>query len=194
MPPKPRYHKEDIMAAGLELLKESGIAGINARALATKLGCSTQPIFRIYQSMDALEQDLFKAVEARYNDSVFGNTQVAHSYEDIGLRYIEFARQEKNYFQYLFLNNSFRAKSFKELIADDDNQAFVQLLMRWTSLGKADAENYLIHTWIYMHGIATLLATNQLELSRDEIRSLLQQASQGFLTQANQAQGGAHEN
>jgi hypothetical protein len=32
---------------------------INARSLALQLGCSTQPIFRVYKDMAALKQDLF---------------------------------------------------------------------------------------------------------------------------------------
>ena len=45
MPPKVKVSKEDINTAAVEMVRESGAEALNARALAAKLGCSTQPIF-----------------------------------------------------------------------------------------------------------------------------------------------------
>lgn len=66
---------------------------------------------------------------------------------------------------------------------------FVQVLMKWLELDRASAEHYMIKTWIFMHGIATLVATNQLELQAGEIESLLEDASEGFLRQIKMKQG-----
>lgn len=44
MPPKAKITKEMIVDAGVELVRESGIEHVNARAVAERLGCSTQPV------------------------------------------------------------------------------------------------------------------------------------------------------
>ena len=60
MPPKVRIQKEDILAAGLQLLREKGPGAVNARSIAAGLGCSTQPIFSNYATMEQLQADLLR--------------------------------------------------------------------------------------------------------------------------------------
>lgn len=52
MPAKRKIYKEDIINASLNIIREKGMDGLNARKLAKKLGCSIQPIFYIYSSAD----------------------------------------------------------------------------------------------------------------------------------------------
>ena len=42
MPPKTRITKEQIVSAGLELARQAGPEAINARAVASRLGCSAR--------------------------------------------------------------------------------------------------------------------------------------------------------
>ena len=42
------------------MLREEGIENITARKLAARAGCSTQPIFRLYNNMEELWQELFE--------------------------------------------------------------------------------------------------------------------------------------
>ena len=62
MPAKRKIYKEDIINASLNIIREKGMDGLNARKLAKKLGCSTQPIFYIYSSMDDIKKDVLKEV------------------------------------------------------------------------------------------------------------------------------------
>ena len=56
---KEQITKEVILKGAFELLKEQGIENVTARKLATHIGCSTQPIFRVYENMESLRNDLF---------------------------------------------------------------------------------------------------------------------------------------
>ena len=57
MPPKIRFGREDIVSAALEIIREQGIEGVNARAVAARLGCSTQPLFREFESMEQIKEE-----------------------------------------------------------------------------------------------------------------------------------------
>ena len=57
MPPKAKVTREEILSACVDIIRESGFSAVNARALASRLGCSTQPIFSNYQSMEELKKD-----------------------------------------------------------------------------------------------------------------------------------------
>ena len=59
MPPKPKFNKEEIVYAGLDIAREKGISEVKARDVGDKLGCSSRPIFTFFASMEELQ----KAVE-----------------------------------------------------------------------------------------------------------------------------------
>ncbi len=43
-----------ILDSAFALMQEEGFEQVTARKLAVKTGCSTQPIFRLYENMDQL--------------------------------------------------------------------------------------------------------------------------------------------
>ena len=56
--------KSMILDTAVQLAKEEGIENVTARKLASKIGCSTQPIFRVYANMTELYADVYqKAIE-----------------------------------------------------------------------------------------------------------------------------------
>ena len=55
MPAIKKISKEAIIDAAVDVLREGGAAAINARSVAKKLGCSTQPIYLSFQNMDDLK-------------------------------------------------------------------------------------------------------------------------------------------
>ena len=50
MPAKRKIQKEDILQASISIISHEGLNALNARKIAKKLGCSTQPLFYIYAS------------------------------------------------------------------------------------------------------------------------------------------------
>ena len=65
MPPTKRISKEAIVDAAVEVLRSGGASAVNARSVAKKLGCSTQPIYLSFQSMNELKTAVTQqAVEA----------------------------------------------------------------------------------------------------------------------------------
>ena len=54
MPPKVKITKEGVIHTALDIVRESGAEALNARAVAAKLGCSTQPVFSNFSNMEEL--------------------------------------------------------------------------------------------------------------------------------------------
>ena len=56
--------KNMILETAVQLAKEEGIENVTARKLANKIGCSTQPIFRVYANMTELYTEVYqKAID-----------------------------------------------------------------------------------------------------------------------------------
>ena len=58
MPAVRKVSKEQIIDAAVEVLRDDGFSAINARSVAKKLGCSTQPIYFSFKNMDELKAEL----------------------------------------------------------------------------------------------------------------------------------------
>jgi len=116
MPPTPIITKQDIINAGIQLIRENGIRSVNARSLAKSLSCSTKPLFRIYKNMEELKKDIKKELDIYYNDFMEKNMTNENRLLSQGISYIEFARSEKMIFSSLFMNMTMAGSSLQDII------------------------------------------------------------------------------
>lgn len=180
MPPKVRITKEDILTTSIEMVREKGAEVLNARAIAAHMGCSTQPIFSNYSSMDELKQDVMNNAYDLYMNFLKTETESNQypPYKATGMGYIRFAKEEKELFKLLFM----RDRS-KETIADEfDESSRMSIAMMQQALGLPyeKASQFHLEMWIYVHGIASLLATSYLPLEWEAISELVTNAYQGI--------------
>ena len=62
MPAIKKINREDIIKASVEIIRKEGLESLNARGVAKKLNCSTQPIFYIYSNMEEMRKDALKEI------------------------------------------------------------------------------------------------------------------------------------
>ena len=107
MPPKVRVTKEDIITASVDMVREKGVNVLNARAIAAHMGCSTQPIFSNYASMEELKQDVMKSAYNLYMNFLKRETESNQypPYKATGMGYIRFAKEEKELFKLLYMRD-----------------------------------------------------------------------------------------
>lgn len=63
MPPKAKLSKEEIIETAFEMTRENGFEHVTARELAHRLGCSTQPIFHVFQNMEEVKKKFMRGQE-----------------------------------------------------------------------------------------------------------------------------------
>ena len=178
MPPKAKVSREDILSACVEIIRQSGFDAVNARALASRLGCSTQPIFSNYQSMDALKADALNYAEQVYQHYLRTDMESGEfpPYKASGMAYIRFAREQRELFKLLFM----RDRTNEEKAAGEELEALLSLIRQSMGLSWEEAYRFHMEMWIYVHGIATMIATAYLEWDLDFISAALTDAYQGL--------------
>lgn len=179
MPPKAKVTKEDIIHAAADVIREDGAAALNARAVASRLGTSTQPIFSHYNTMEALKTDTVSYADELYQsflqrDMTSGEYPV---YKASGIAYIRFAREEKELFKLLFMRDRSKEKIPQNL---DEIRPMVQIIQKNTGLSEQDAAMFHLEMWVYVHGIATMIATSYLEWNGDMISKMLTDGYMGL--------------
>ncbi len=178
MPPKVKVTKEAIIKTALELVRINGSGALNARSIAAALGCSTQPVFSNFATMEELQEATVKAAYEQY--LFFLKKEVENGkyppYKAFGMAYIRFAKEEKELFKLLFMHD----REGKELVPSPDFEESVQMIMSANGIERKKAELIHLEMWISVHGIGTMLATSFLSLDFELISNILTDIYQGI--------------
>lgn len=179
MPPKQKVTKQDIIRAAFEITREKGAQAINARAVAARLGISTQPIFSNYSSMEELKADVIVLANGLYQSYLERdmNSGEYPVYKASGIAYIRFAKEEKELFRLLFMRDRSRETIRKD---SEEIRPLLDIIQRNTGLPEQEAFLFHLEMWTYVHGIAVMLATNYLELDWALISRMMTDSYEGI--------------
>ena len=180
MAPKIKITKDDIVAASLELVRRGGEDALNTRAIAAHLGCSTQPIFSNFSSMEQLRDTVIAAAAGIYSEYAEREAKSGEFpvYKAFGMAYIRFAKEEKQLFKLLYM----RARDNEDTKDENNRETDASIAIIKESLGLDEAAAKLFHLeiWAFVHGIASMTATGFLDLDRELISGMLTDAYQGL--------------
>ena len=182
MPPGVRITKEDIIKTAMELVRKNGEDAINARAIASALGCSTQPVFSNFASMVEVREAVIEAAEAlcaEYSKAEMEKGEYP-PYKASGMGYIRFAKEEKELFRLIYMRDR-SAEQIEEESRSFNNMAGV--VQRNTGLDADDSRLFHLEMWAFVHGIATMYATGFLDLDRELVSRMLSDAYLGMKKQ-----------
>ena len=178
MPPKVKITKEDIIQMALSLVREKGATVLNARGIASALGCSTQPVFSNFATMEELQAAVIAAAYDHYLDFLKAEAESGAypPYKAFGCGYVRFAKEERELFRLLFM----RDRGGEDLRPTPDFEASVDMIMAANGISREAASMLHLEMWACTHGIATMIATSFLDLEWELISRMLSDAYLGL--------------
>ena len=178
MPPKVKTTKEDIIKAGIEIIRKEGEVSLNARSIASYLNCSTQPIFSNFSSMEELQKEISAQSHNIYLSFLESEAKSGKypQYKAFGMAYIRFAKEETNLFKMLFMCD----RKGQVLPTTSDFEKSVEIIMEANGVSHETATIMHLEIWTFVHGIASMIATSFLELDMELISKMMTDAYQGI--------------
>ncbi len=177
MPPKCKFTREQVVEAALAVTRAQGAEAVTARSVAAGLGASPKVIFSLFRNMEELQAEVLRAADSLYRRRISEGMSSGEypPYKGSGMAYVRFAREEKQLFRLLFM----RDRS-GEAIGEDRESVRPQLELIEKNLGLDEDAAYLFHLemWLYVHGIAAMLATSYLDWDMALVSRML---TDGFL-------------
>ena len=144
MPPHKKFSKSDIINTSLKIIENEGENALNARKLATVLGCSVQPIFHNFTSMEELNKVIYNNIYKLYSE----------------------------FFKMIFMKETnMNADTF--MASGGPIKDIIEAGMILTKLSYEEQKLFHKKVWIFTHGIACLVATKTIKISEKEIEELL---------------------
>ena len=183
MPPKERVSRVMVLDAAFEMTRENGFENVTARKLAQRLGSSTQPIFRAYENMEMLKEDLFyKSAELFSDHMLKARVKGKPVYLTMGMAYIELARQEKYLFKLIADIDEYDTGDIHEFLQQGDASELLENLPGTEKLNDAMKKEVFRMVWMFTHGVATLVVSKRVEMSEQEIEEMITKAYEGFVS------------
>ena len=166
MPPITRITKESIAEAALEICRRGGFELLNARAVAAELGCSTQPIFTSYSSMEELKAEVVGLAERMCESYVEGEVKRGEYpvYKASGMGYIAFAREESELFKILYMRDrTWDTRAQSTALWDK----MMPVVKNNTGLDGDEGELFHLEMWVVVHGIAAMIASGYMDIDTE---------------------------
>ena len=184
MPPKIKVTNDHIIHAAVDIVRQNGAQALNARAIASSLNCSTQPVFSNFATMDELRLAVVKQADVLCQDYIRREIESGQfpAYKASGMAYIRFAKEERELFKLLYMRDRCGESISEE---SELNDQMISLVHRNTGLNNETAKLFHLEMWAYVHGIATMFATGFLDLDWDLVSKMLTDSYQGLKKQYN---------
>lgn len=187
MPPQNKFTREQLIDTALELVSQQGMQALTARSLASALGCSVKPIFGLFRNMEQVQQAVQEAAMSRYNDCLRHDMEqgIYPPYKASGMAYIRFARENRELFKLLFMcdRTGQPTQVERSTIAP-----LLELIQKNLCISEDRAYLFHMEMWLYVHGIATMIATSFLDWQEEFVSDVLTDAYFGLKSRFQEAQ------
>ncbi len=185
MPPNAKFTKEEIIDAGLAILRERDISAVTAREIGRYLGSSARPIFTVFENMGEVLDGIERRAREIYTGYVRQGLESDIAFRGVGQAYIQFAVREPKLFQFLFMRKVDGDIGVNKILPeiDDNYPAILKSITDQFPVSTEDAVILYRHLWIYSHGIAALCATSMCRFTGEEIGTMMTEVFKSLLTE-----------
>jgi AcrR family transcriptional regulator len=175
MPPAISFSQDAILNEAFEIVRKEGLQVLTARKIARNLGCSTQPVYSAFGSMQKLQKAVLQKARAYAINYLLQGQQEGEVFLSMGMQYFRFAREEKVLFRLLFLveEMALTLEKMREMAAPLIERMKQDTFLQ--SLSEDQLKRIGRDMWIYTHGLVALMYESELPDAEEYVRAQLYQ-------------------
>ncbi len=180
MPAKAKVSKEMIIDAAFAVAREAGVENINARTVAERLHCSTQPIMYHFATIEELKRAAYAKTDWFHTEYLMNMKEPQKGRMlGIGLNYIRFAIEEPHLFRFLFQSGFAVENNILEMIDSKELIPVLSAMQGALDMSMEQTKKVFLTISMFAHGYASIIANNSLEYDEELVVSHLEQAYKG---------------
>lgn len=177
MPRQPRFSREDIVSAGLRIVRTDGFEAVSARALGKELGTSSSPMFTMFKDMAEVMDAIRTAAEKTFVARMKDVADYFPAFKEFGLRFVAFAKEDPNLFQMLFLG-----KGARPMIVENIARECLGSAGQGYGLTSEQAGMLFRQMWPVACGIAALCVMHPGDFPEEEVSKTLSYHFSGIMS------------
>lgn len=182
MPPKPKITREMIIDAAFDIAREDGSENINARTVAKKLKCSTQPVMYHFKTIEELKKAVYiKADNYHTNYILKVKKSEKGIMTEVGINYISFSMEEPNLFRFLFQSGFIKYSSVTEMNDSEELLPIITSMQKALNMNVENTKKVFLSIAMFLHGYASMIANNSLKYNEEQIALEIHRAYRGAI-------------
>lgn len=169
-----------VVQAGFDVVREGGLDALTIRAVAARLGCSTQPVLSSFPTSEQLKMAVYEFAD-QFHSAYLAQPDQATSDPllSTGMRYVRFAAEERNLFRLLFQSDGLGRGSVHDLMDNEALAGIVSLVADGAGVDERIAHGAFECLTLVAHGYASFLANNALVFDEAHCAQVLTAAFEG---------------
>lgn len=170
---KTKFTQNQILERAKEFINEYGIERMNARNLCKYIGCSTQPLFKNFESMEAFKKSLREYLHDYYDNFIEKIVAKENYLYTISYAYALFSYKESNIFKALFMSDLAGSRTIEEVLHSSHNVDTISSIPNKYGLTKKQSERLYRDVRFYTHGLSCQIACKSILVNDKEIEKLI---------------------
>lgn len=176
MPPRQRITKEILLEHAFMIAEEQGIMAVTSRSVAKSVGCSIQPVFSQFPTMEELRQATFDFACNIFVKEVLAFEEKPDFFPQVTKWVLNLARNKPNLFRMLYLSDGFKGKNFLDVMMTfESNNRMVTKMTELYCLNENVCKNILLRSCLFLLGICTMICVNHMEFSDEQVAEMMKQ-------------------
>lgn len=190
--PKAKITREMVVNAAFEIARAAGIEIVNARTVAEKLSCSTQPVMYHFARIEEMKRAVYEKADRFHTEYLMDIKPSENGIMlGIGLNYVRFAIQEPNLFRFLFQSGFAQANSLLEMIESEELKPILDMMSGAMNMSPPQTKEVFMTIAMFAHGYASIIANNSMEYDEAVVAAHLERAYRGAVLAACEKPDGA---
>lgn len=175
MPPKPKFTKQEVVEAALDIVSQNGAEALTAREVGAYLGSSSRPIFTVFKNMDELQEAVREAAMKHFESYAKKDFPQMPIFKQIGMKMVLFAVNEPKLYQLLFMQENEAAVCVDDLFSmlGATAELCIETIQQDYGLNITEAKMLFENVWIYTFGVGALCATKFCRFSEEKLSEML---------------------
>lgn len=176
MPPKQRITKDILLESALKIAQEQGIAAVTSRSVAKCVGCSIQPVFSQFPTMDKLRQATFDYASETFVKEILSFGEQPDFFTRTTQWVIDLARNKPNLFNLIYLSDHFQGNALLDVMMSfESNEKLVSKMIELYELESDICKDILLRSCLFLMGIGTMICINRMTFSDEQVAGMMKQ-------------------
>ena len=182
MPPKAKITREEILESAYQLALQEGYGSLSSRNVARAAGCSVQPVFSHFPTMEELRQETYRYACKKCADEVLSIHDGRDLLTVLTDWMLDLAKNRSNLFALLYLSDLNMSQTLPAaLMKAENHQRMTDIVSQVHGLSNKDSEDILVRSCIFLMGIGTMICINQVDISETQVRCMMKQTVDDFV-------------
>lgn len=173
MPAKPKYTREALLDAALDIIREQSVEAITAQELGRRLGASAPSVFTHFATVEDIRHAAVEAARALFDRYAAEGLAMEPPFKGFGVQCLRFAADEPKLYELLFMRSGVENPLMHYVLAEGRLGGVVGRLTEELGVSGEAAHWLFSSLVIYTHGLCCMTACGLVHYTDRELAGQL---------------------